>query len=272
MEKEEKVITPEAVVSQETEVTPTPEVAPAPVNRYADRLSKAYPDRKFESPEDYDTGMDEYLGSLEEYKTRGQDANKKLLALFDAEPQVGEIVRDMISGATFREALARHISPEDIVAIEGDPDYEGWSKNKAAREESIGKRRKFEDEYANNLNVSQAEMEAWAEENGLEETKVQELLEKIDGMLSDFNNGRITKEALSRLNKAFTYDTDLAKAKEDGEIAGRNQAIVAKKEVAPTEGDGLPRPTKAGDSPDKPATAPNYMDELAARVKKRQVM
>lgn len=218
--------------------------APAPAHRYADRLTKAYPDRKFEKPEDYDSGMDEYLTGLEGYKEKGQALNTKLLALFEAEPQVGEVIRDMINGASFREALARHISPEDLTAIEGDPDYEGWSKNKASREETATKRRQFETDYANNLKLSQADIEKFAEENGLDEKGVGELLESIDNMLADFHQGKITKDALSRMLKAFRYEEDIKNAEETGAIKGRNEQIVAKKAEENTDGDGLPRPSK----------------------------
>lgn len=244
-DKEQGTTTPAAETTPTAEET-TPATPPetAPTHRYADRLTKAYPDRKFEKPEDYDTGMDEYLTGLEGYKEKGQALNTKLLALFEAEPQIGEVIRDMINGASFREALARHISPEDLTAIEGDPDYEGWNRNRTAREESAAKRKQFETDYSNNLQVSQADTEKFAEENGLDEKAVGELLTNIDGLLADFHQGKITKDALSRMLKAFRYEEDVKTAEETGTIKGRNEQIVARKEAESTNGDGLPRPAK----------------------------
>jgi len=241
-----------------------------PPHRYADRLATAFPDRKYEKAEDYDTAMDEYLGNLEGYHKRGQEANKKLIHLFDSEPQVGDIVRDMIAGATFREAMARHISPDDLTAIEGDPDFEGWKKNAKERDEKAAKRKERQQMYSENLTVSQKEISAWAKENNLDEKSVDGLLTEIDTLLEDLNNGKITKKALTRMMKAFTYEKDIAAAREEAKIATRNEEIVAKKESPEKSGDGLPRPTKAA-SPPKQEVAEDYFTGLSRRIKEREI-
>lgn len=130
-----------AEVKAESTVQETTEpVTEKQKHKFADRLIKTFPDRKFEKDDDYDTALNEHLDELEGYKERGTTANKKLIALFESEPQVGNLVRDMVNGATFREALARHISPDELTAVEGDPDYEGWTKNKTEREKRLDRK------------------------------------------------------------------------------------------------------------------------------------
>lgn len=253
------------------ETATAPEEAPKPVeHKYADRLKKAFPDRKFEKGEDYDSAMEEHLTSLEGYREKGQIANKKLMALFDSEPAVGKVVQAMMNGATFREALARHISPEDLTAVEGDPDYEGWTKNKNEREESAKKRRQFETDYSNNLQASSEEISKFAEENGMQEADVNELLESIDTMISDFHAGKITKDHLSLIRNGRKHAQDVQKAKEDGEIAGKNQKIVAEKETKKTQGDGLPRPGASGEVAEPARPRENYFAGLAEKEKGRR--
>jgi len=259
-------VAPEEVTPEEV----APEEAPKK-HRYADKLSKAYPDKKFESDEDIDKTLDEYLADLESYKEKGKAASKKLVNLFESEPQVGEVVRDMLNGSTFREALARHISPEDLQAIEGDPDYEGWTKNKSAREESIAKRRQFEDEYAKNISTSEQAITAFLEKRGMDEAAADEFFAKFDAMLTDINNGNISEEHLQSIAKAFSYDNDVLAATDQGRIAGRNENIVAQKEASPVIGDGMPRPNKAADEITQTATKPNYMDDLVNKTRKRDV-
>lgn len=254
------------------ETAPAEEAAVPPTRKHADRLAKAFPDRKIESDEDYDAALDEHLTGLESYKERGTSMNQKLIALFEAEPQVGEVVRDMINGATFREALALHLSPEDLKAVEGDPDYEGWTKNKTAREEKAAKARKFEEDYANNLDMSQKAIEEFAAENNMEEQDAAEFLSKLDQFIADANNGNISKESLSLFKKALNYDNDLATASSKAEIAGRNQNIVAKKEDVTASGDGLPRPANSSETPDLPKSEPSYMDGLVDKVQRRKVL
>ena len=246
------------------------EVDEKPKHKYADRLSKAFPDREYASDDEYESAMEEYLTGLEGYKERGSSLNKKLLAIFEAEPKIGNVIQDMINGATFREALARHISPDDLTAIEGDPDYEGWNKNRTAREEQAAKRRQFEEEYASNLEMSSQAVKEFADENGMTEEAAEKFLGKIDEMLAAINSGKITKETLLAMKKAFDYDNAVGDAKQTGEIAGRNQAIVASKESAPA-GDGLPKISSSSELPKTEPKKDAWIDDVAGAAKKRQV-
>ena len=240
-----------------------------PPHKYHERLTKAFPDRTFEKDEDYDTAMDEYLTSLEDYREKGKKANQKLLALFESEPAVGEMVRDMMSGASFREAAARHFSAEDFTPTEGDPDYEGWAKNKAEREEKMKKRREFEKTFAANLETAGKELEAFAKEHNLDEKATDEFLVSIEKMLEDFNNGKITKDSLRFMRRAMTYEQDIKDAREEGRIAGRNEKIVAQREEEPDQtGDGIPKLGKSPDSPDEGKKG-GYFGGLRDRMRDR---
>ncbi len=241
-------------------------------NKYAERLARAFPDREFKSDEDYDKGMEEYLDELEGYKERGTMANQKLIALFESEPQVGDVVRDMINGATFREALARHMSPEDLTAVEGDPDFEGWNKNKATREESLNKRKAKQEEYAKNLEFSQQAIEEFAKENDMDDESAGKFLARFDSMLADINSGKISKDVLMTIKKAWDYDNDITTAREQGELAGKNKNIVAQKEAAKPKGDGLPKIGGSSVAPQANKPEPNYIDGLLERTSKRRAL
>lgn len=263
------VETPPAEETPATVAEETPIPEPPAKHKYADRLSKAYPGKEFKSDEEHETGMDDYLKELEGYKDRGQSANKKLIALFEAEPQIGDIVRDCINGATFREALARHLDAKDLEAIEGDPDYEGWSKNKTERETKLAERNKFQEDYAKNISTSEQAVTAYVEKKGLSPEEADAFFGKFDEMLDNVSKGIITEDHLDAWMKALNYDSDVVTATEQGKVAGRNENIVAKKSAATTSGDGLPRPSRSAQEADQPAAAPGYMDSLVAKTKKR---
>ncbi|HCM60510.1 MAG TPA: hypothetical protein DIS74_09090 [Bacteroidales bacterium] len=272
-EKAEKKEQPpkEGAEPEKKEGEETKEVKPP--HKYHEKLTKAFPDRKFEKPEDYDSALDEHLTGLEEYREKGRVANQKLLALFESEPSVGEMIRDMMNGASFREAVARHFSAEDFTAQEGDPDYEGWTKNKTEREEKAKKRREYETTYANNLKAAEKELEAFAAEHKLDEKATDEFLEKMQGVLDDFNNGKITKDTLTLMRRAMTYDKDIKDAREEGRIAGRNEKITAEREKEPEEtGDGLPRLGSSPDSPDAGKQRGGYFEGLRDRMKDRGII
>ena len=257
----------EAKETKETKEV-TPEKKPY---RWADRLSKEYPDRKYESDDDYDTAMDEYLGELEGYRERGRLANQKLIGLFDTEPVVGSIVRDMLEGSSARSALARHFAPEDLVPQDGDDDIEAWKKNKAEREDRLAKRKKRDEDYANNTKATQAAIEEFVTENGMDDAAAGEFLSYIDTHIGDVMNGKLSKDLLSMFHKARNYEAEVAKARETGEIAGQNKKIVAEKEKEPV-GDGLPKPKNTGSGPDQPQRQQSWIDGLRDAAKKREIV
>jgi hypothetical protein len=279
---EAEKVTPEGEKAKKKKQTPKEGDEPAeegekkeekPPHKYHERLTKAFPDRKFEKDEDYDSAMDEHLTSLEDYREKGKKANQKLLALFESEPSVGEMVRDMMSGASFREAVARHFSAEDFTPIEGDPDYEGWTKNKTEREEKMNKRREFEKNYAANLETAGKELEAFAKEHNLDEKATDEFLESMEKMLENFNNGKITKDTLTLMRRAMTYDQDIKDALEQGRVAGRNEKIVAQREGETGQtGDGIPKLGKSAESPDEGDHKGGYFEGLRDRMKDRGII
>jgi len=242
-----------------------------PVHKHHDRLSKAFPDRPFENDNDYDTALEEYLSDLESYKDRGVTANQKLINLFEASPEVAEVVRDMIAGATLREALARHISPEDLSPVEGDPDYEGWEKNKNDRVKKAEDRRKFEQEYSENLEFSSQAIKEFAKENDMTEEAASDFLGKFDNILADIYRGKIGKETLALIKRAMDYDSAVEKAKEDGKIVGRNEKIVVKKKEDKKEGDGLPKVT-GSTLEDQEKEGKHFLEDMLDRINERKVL
>ena len=271
VEKSIDINTPEPAKKDKAEKPEKPTEETVKKHRYADKLAKEFPDRKFEKPEDYDSALDEHLTNLEGFKEKGVGLNKKLIALFDAEPHVGDIVRDMVNGATFRQALARHISPDELTPDDGDPDHEGWSKNKTAREEAAAKRKERETQREADFGASAEAMKAFAEENKMDEESAEAFYNKIDEMIGAINSGKITKEALLAMKRAFNYENDIAKAREEGLVAGKNENITARKETPEKQGDGIPRPSKSTPTDTKKAE-PTYIDGLLNKINSRKVI
>lgn len=241
-------------------------------HKYADRLTKAFPDRKFEKDEDYDSALDEHLTDLEGYKEKGVTLNKKLIALFESEPKLASAIQDSINGSTFRAAMARHYAPEDFTPQDGDDDFEAWNENKTKREQVLAQMKQKQQERENNLKLSTEAITAFATENKMDEDSAGEFLKKIDEMVSAINSGLITKDALLAMRRAFNYEQDIAKAREEAELAGTNKNIVAKKEAPEKKGDGLPKLTKSGEEPEAPKAELTYMDQLVNKVNARKVL
>ena len=242
-------------------------------HKYHDRLSKAFPQRQFTTDDEYEEGHEEYVKGLEGYKERGIKANQSLIALFEAEPQIADVVTAMLEGATWRSALARHIGPEDLVPEEGDPDYSVWDKNNKERLERLDKTEKFNKEFNENLAFSEKSVQEFATENNLKPEEAETILGEFDNMLKDIFRGRVTKETLTKIMRAVKHDEAIQEAKKEGVIKGRNENIKAKEEEAgKKEGDGLPVVKKSSDTieekPEKPESA-QIIDRIVEAGRKR---
>jgi hypothetical protein len=246
MEKEEKLpeeiqeITGEVAPIETTDVQETvepPIETPVAFGKLKKRMSSLYPDRQFESDDDYDNLTDEYLGAREE-------ADNMLISIFDQHPVIREVLSDLKDGAEVPEALAIHYSPEELTRKEGDKNYDKWSANNAEREKKKSDQLAQETEIESNLETSSQALKEFADENGLDETGLGDFVNGIQGIFDAYNMGVISKETLSLLQKGQKYDADMAAKEEEkaasfeeGVIQGRNEQIAAKK--IPKD-DGIP--------------------------------
>lgn len=202
------------------------------------------------------------LEELRRYKAAMEEANQVIMDVLDAEPVLAKIIQDISMGATFREAIARHIDPEDLVAQQGDPDFEAWEKNRTARSEELGKRKEMDEKLAANKEMTMAEIRAFAEEHNMTPEAATDFLGQLDELFTNVYSGLIDRKTLNLLKKAIDADQMVAEAKQEGEIEGRNAKI--KETIAPTKvGDGLPK-VAATENPvqEAPPKKKGYIENL----------
>ena len=170
-------------VADEMQMPPAETQMP-PANPFAERLKKSYPDREFANDDEVNAALMEHLDGLEGYKSSTSGLHSKLAEVLDAVPELAGIIRDVSKGASFAEALSRNVDLEDITPIEGDPDYEAWNKNLETRK--AGKQSMQE-----NLEMSAAEMRAFAEENGMAAEDATKFLGAVDALIGEVVSGKI---------------------------------------------------------------------------------
>lgn len=81
--------------------------------------------------------------------------------------------------------------------------------------------------------------------------ELQQPVELVLDFITSLAEGVVDKEFLHTLRKGCSYDSDIEKARAEGEVAGRNAAIIEEldsRDVA-EEGDGVPNLTGSFDSP-----------------------
>lgn len=270
MDTEEKL--EPGAMQEQAQLVETPEVGMKRHPLY-DRMQSSYPDR------DYSAGDDEYLNAandhitnLEDYKTRNDEAVNKIVQAIESEPALGALIRDVMKGASLREAIARNVDIEGLTAMEGDPDYDGWSKAKQERMD----RMKADQEYTNKLNTnreaSMKEIEAFAQDENIPMEEAAKVLEEANSMLTDIYQGNITRKYLKILRDGIMAQADIEAARTEGEIAGKNAQIEEKiKKTKTGMGDGMPDLVGAATEPAAASQKQSSpFDDIFERNKQRE--
>ena len=261
---------PATAESEAPEAEAPMEEMPKASEAFRGRIKSAYPDLPEDDDEAFYQKASEQLDNLEQYRNNNIEANKLLMEVFNAEPVIVEVLEDVGKGASFREAIARHFSPEELNPIEGDPDYEGWTKNAEARAKRLTDNEIANKTRAENNEFTMKEIKAFAEKNGISNDKAEEELEKIGAVLEEVFSGRISASILQTIYNGVNHENDVKTAEDTGVIKGRNEKIEVKKEPK-MKGDGLPILGNSKDA-DVPVKKASWIDGIAENEKRKKIL
>lgn len=222
------------------------EQAPAPsLRKYRERIKARYPDVNPEKEEDWYDLEDRYAEEVEADLGKYKSVDEALTEAMKAEPEFAEIAYDIaVNKVPFRIAIARHLSQEDLIPGEGDPDYEEFQK---VRSERLSQSKAMEERNkqieANEAKTLEA-IDAFAQENGYSEEQKGSLISLINDTFDKLIMKEISPELLLSFHKMMNFDQEVLAAEEAGKIEGRNESIDLKKKTDKDkkEGDGVPVP------------------------------
>lgn len=213
-------------------------------------LMSKYPDFNAQTDEEWSAKEDEYYGEVEDELNTFKAAEAELGDVVKANPELANVLNDMaVNKMPFRAALAKYFSQEELIPVDGDDDYEAYEKSYNERLEKSKAREAKDQEMLANETQSLDAIDAFAQENGLDEDGKTQLIEYINTFFLDMLNKKISPEMISMFHNAINYNDDVAAAKEAGEIKGRNAKIEAQiqEEQDREKGDGIPEVSKGAE-------------------------
>ena len=215
--------------------------------KYRERLRSRYADANPQTDQEWDDLAERALSEDEE--------NAKVLQdILDSDKDLATVVSEMIvNGTPFRAAVAKYFDPEDLVAKEGDEDYEYYQKSTDERRRMGQEFRARGEEKRKNTKDAYDNIDKFAEKQGMDAAAKDEFIGFVNTLYNDLSVLKLTPETLTKLYKAMTYDEAVAEAAETGEIDGKNAAIEAQRvrKANAAAGDGVPAP-QGGSAPVKP--------------------
>lgn len=216
---------------------------------FKERLKKRYADREFNTDEDWDNAAEEAYAEDEETIRVFKDNSSIIDEILASDKDLANIVADIIANhIPFRAAIAKRFAPEDLVAKEGDADYEYYQKSYEERVANGKELQRISQERLKNEDEAYDNIDAFCEKKGYDDNEKREFIGFINEFFNSLAMRKITPETLQTLDNARHYDEDMASAEEEGFVAGKNENIAAKRAVEKEKAtaDGVPAPRSAG--------------------------
>lgn len=222
-----------SVTETETTVTPMP-------SRAREYLQKKYPERTWETDEQFDEDVVRELETADTRLSDYADADERINRILDLNPEFVLVLDAMDKGMPFIVALRKYAGEVfDSLPEEGDPDWDAYSK---AADDYLANKKKTDEEIAtrnSNLEKSDAEFTKFVEANVPDE-KQDAFVEFVKDNLKALSMGTVSELFMQSMLDAFNHDEDIEDAKEAGAIEARNEKITAKRIKEATETDGMP--------------------------------
>lgn len=216
---------------------------------YRERLKKRYADREFNSDEDWDNAAEEAYAEDEESINIFKDNNRIIDEIMASDKDLAAVISDIIANhIPFRAAIAKRFSPDDLVAKEGDDDYEYYQKSYEERVATGRELQKIAQERMKNEDEAYDNIDAFCEQKGYSDEDKKEFIGFINEFYNSLSMRKITPEILQTLDNARHYEEDMASAEEAGFVAGKNENISATRAAdrSRAAADGVPTPSGAG--------------------------
>lgn len=235
------------------------------------RLSKRYPDREFTGQDGIDAQdvMDDSLEEMfDEYESRVNEYNensKRLNDLFASDGRIGAMFMKWAEGGNVMEHLIEEFGDEFLDALTSEEGKQKFLEAQARWIERVNKSKKADEEAAANFEKSIETLNAFQQEHNLTDEEAIAVFDKIHQIGADMVRGIYTAESLNLALNAINHDKDVAAAKAEGELAGKNAKIKEKMRTGVEMQRNLP-PSLGGQGAGVPERKPNVKKRTALDV------
>lgn len=218
-------------------------------DQFGERLKKKYPDREYADDEalfgQINDDYDEYDSQLAGYKER----ESKLTDMFNRDGRSAQFITDMAQGKDPWVSLINRIGIDGVKEMLDDPSkMDEFAKSNKEYVERMAKQKGLEEQWEKNMKATLAMLEQKQTELGLTDEQIDQAADLVKEITNDAVLGIIKPETIDMVLKAINHDADMATAREQGEISGKNTRAEAQLRK-PSRGDGTPTLAGANNAP-----------------------
>lgn len=231
---------------------------------YADKIKEKFPDREFNTLEDYESATSELIEEYESTIKADQEANEMLVEIFESNPDIKKVVQLMAKGYPAVVAMVKAgFTPQDFELDPDDQNYEDFVLAKAEAKKARENAKKEQERIAKNAETSQSEMRNFQKDKNLNDADFKAFTGWFEQVINKVIDASLDRDLLEKMYQGYTYQSAVKKAQLAGEIKGRNEKI--KVEKAKRNGDGLPKLSSASTAT-KAKSEPRYADPFVAAL------
>lgn len=188
-------------------------------SRLVGRYGSRQPDRDW----DDETGFEDLAGFAADELEKFEADNNKLKELYAKDPRFAGLMNHAVNGGEILDYLLDAYGSDFADALNGDEGRKKLSDRKKKEAEDAERRKKDDDEYNANTAQSEKDFEAIKEKYGLSDEELADIYHGMRQAARDIAFNKFSPEALERYIKGGKYDKDVAGAREEGQIAGKNE-------------------------------------------------
>ena len=228
-----------------------------PHDELLSRATQRFPDRRFGSQSGQDgqegqEGQDDLEQAILDMMTESEariaendSKNAQLVNLFASDPVSAEFVSKFIE--TFGDDL------EELSTEEGrskfSEDLQGWRDRRAEND-------RMNEEADANWQQSLSDLDAWGNEKGMDDDQKAAVILRLIKIASEGLMNKYGREDFEMVYKETNYDSAVASARSEGEIAGRNAKIAETRRERSAANTMPPSPSGQGIRAREPRPAP----------------
>lgn len=199
--------------------------------RLVDRMRSQYPDRNFdESNEngvtnDFDRSISESFDQYDQRLKESEESNERLTNLFRTNPRAASFLGKWAETGSPALAFRKIYGANAFEKMQSEEGAAMIAEIEAEEEKQRNEDAAFQQEKEDNLQKSFDAFDEILDAKGFNDNQKIDFFEKLRGFAVDATKGIYSKEFINIVYDGMHYADDVASARHEGEVDGRNARI-----------------------------------------------
>jgi len=210
------------------------------------RLIERYKSRQPDRDWDDENGSEDLAGFAADELAKMDEDNKRLSDLYARDSRFAGLMNHVAGGGAMEDYLLEHYGSELRDILDSEDGKSKIAARKKKEDEDLARRKKDDEEYDANGPESEKAFNAIKEKYGLSDEELGEIYGSLKKISRDVAYNKYDLDVLERYIKGGKYDTDVASAREEGHIAGKNQKVRHELRTSGKQPGEMPTPEGSG--------------------------